>query len=428
MSTIELNKIEALENKIKHLENSNKFLSDKFISLLEKENQLIVLNTLASSIADKTSLKDIFEAIPKNTFSALGFIDCAIFLHNESTNELEQKATFIFEQQVITDFKQHISVGVMGRVFREKKAVIINDCSKANDYTIYSAQAGSEICVPILAYNEVIGVIDAENTELNAFESRHIKLLESIASTLSAKLEEVKTKEDLEDKVKERTRKLEATIKELQNSNEEVTKQRNDKDILLKEVHHRVKNNLQIISSLISLQTSQIEDEQSIRLFNECKDRVLSMSLIHEQLYESRDISTIKLDSYLKELTGNLVSTYDYKDKVEIITKAENLSVDLNSLIPLGLILNELISNSLKYAFVEKNDFNCIEIKAIHINDTIFLTYYDNGIGFLNEVFENEDNATLGIILIHALIEQIDGKIEKVPIEKGTMFKIEFGI
>lgn len=428
MNTLDINKIEELEEKIKQLESSNSFLTEKFISLLEKESQLLVLNTLASSIANKTTLKDIFEAIPENTFSALGFVDCAIFLHNETTNELEQKATFIFEQQVITDFKQHISVGIMGRVFREKKAVIINNCRESKDYTIYNAQAGSEICVPILAYNEVIGVIDAENAEQNCFEPRHIKLLESIASTLSAKLEEVKTKEDLEDKVKERTRKLEATIKELQKSNEEVTKQRNDKDILLKEVHHRVKNNLQIISSLISLQTSQIEDEHSIRLFNECKDRVLSMSLIHEQLYESRDISTIKLDKYLNELTGNLVSTYDYKDKVEIITKAENLSVDLNSLIPLGLILNELISNSLKYAFPQNSDFNCIEIKAVHIDETIFLTYYDNGIGFPNEVFENEDNATLGIILIHALIEQIDGKIEKVSLEKGTMFKIEFGI
>jgi two-component sensor histidine kinase len=206
--------------------------------------------------------------------------------------------------------------------------------------------------------------------------------------------------------------------------NEDILKQKNEKEVLLKEIHHRVKNNLQVINSLLRLQASMIDDPKVVSLFEDCQTRVRSMALIHDKLYSIKDLSSIQVKEYIENLTESLIETYGLKTKVDLHLNIEAISFSVDTLIPLGLLLNEIISNSLKYAFKDKETgLIDIELKTIEQNKYL-LNIKDNGSGFSNDLFNNPQNS-LGIELIKAFVEQLDGTIEKVDIQ-GTAYQIIF--
>ena len=197
-----------------------------------------------------------------------------------------------------------------------------------------------------------------------------------------------------------------------------------DKEMLLKEIHHRVKNNLMVISSLLSLQSRYIKDETSKNIFKESQNRARSMALIHELLYQSNDLKRIDFGYYIRTLTNELFRMYvTDQSLIKLNMNVEEVMVDINTAIPLGLIVNELVSNSMKHAFPnDKSGEINIEFKS---NKGIYtMIVADNGVGFPVD-YDIENTDTLGLRIVNSLTEQIEGKItiERV---NGTKFTIVF--
>lgn len=197
-----------------------------------------------------------------------------------------------------------------------------------------------------------------------------------------------------------------------------------EKDVLLQEIHHRVKNNMQIVSSLINLQSRRVQDKRVKEMFKESRDRIKAMALIHEKLYQSKNLAEINLARYVESLVLHLHHIYRVdSNKVHMQQKVEDVFLDINTAIPFGLILNELLSNALKHAFPGGRQGRIL--LKLHKNHTKHhLLVKDNGVGFPKDFdFQNPDS--LGIQLISDLVEQIGGTIE-LGRRGGTEFKISF--
>lgn len=213
-------------------------------------------------------------------------------------------------------------------------------------------------------------------------------------------------------------------ITERKKAEKQIKQSLKEKEVLLKEIHHRVKNNLQIISSLLNLQQNSIEGEESLVVFKESQNRIKSMALIHEKLYQSEDLTRIDFPEYIRSLVYHLFKSYavDYS-VIKSIINVEDILFDIDISIPCGLIINELMSNSLKYAFPDGKKGE-IEIDLHLEGEKTILRISDNGIGLPKDLnIQNSD--TLGLRLVNILVEQIDGKIS-LDNTDGTSFKIEF--
>ncbi len=201
-----------------------------------------------------------------------------------------------------------------------------------------------------------------------------------------------------------------------------------EKDSLLKEIHHRVKNNLQMVSSLLSLQSKNTKSKAAIEALEEGKSRVKAMALIHQKLYQNDDLSVIEMQGYIESLVTSVQSVYKKTNSpVEITIDAENTELDIDRAIPIGLILNELVSNSYKYAFPENPENGKIYINISEIDDNEFyFEYSDNGVG-LREDNGNIGKGSMGLHLIQRLVNQLRSKlnIESKPGE-GVKFWFNF--
>ncbi len=198
-----------------------------------------------------------------------------------------------------------------------------------------------------------------------------------------------------------------------------------EKEVLLREIHHRVKNNMQVISSLLNLQSQQFADAEVRKAFRQSQDRIRSMAFVHEKLYQSRDLSRIDFSDYVKGLTSSLFRTYQ-TDTARIALKldVDRAYVDVNAAIPCGLILNELVLNALKHAFPgERKGEITVEL---HENEggSVRLTVRDNGVG-LPEGVDIEHTDTLGLQIVALLAGQLDGRIE-IRRDGGTAFTLSF--
>lgn len=183
-----------------------------------------------------------------------------------------------------------------------------------------------------------------------------------------------------------------------------------EKEVLLKEVHHRVKNNLQIVSSIFNLQTAHVgEDKRMLDLLRDSRDRIRSMSFIHESLYQNKDFSSVDLAEYIEGLSRNLMMSYSLSGKVRLETDLQRVDLGLDQAIPCGLILNELISNALKHAFPDGRE-GSIRLGLKLDGSTVEVTLRDDGAG-TPEGFDPERDANLGLELVHTLVDQLDGQL-----------------
>jgi len=216
-------------------------------------------------------------------------------------------------------------------------------------------------------------------------------------------------------------------ITERKRVEEELKASLREKEILLKEIHHRVKNNLQIINSLLRLRARSIEDEQILTMFKECQNRIKSIALVHETLYRSKELDKIDFSEYIKGLVNYLFKTYKVDSTmIELDVKAENVFLDINTAVPCGLIITELVSNSLKYAFPNGRKGKVFIELNINLNEEkITMIVGDNGIGLTEEKFNNAK--TLGLQLVKDLVSQLGGEI-KIEHGKGAVFRISFPI
>jgi two-component sensor histidine kinase len=201
-----------------------------------------------------------------------------------------------------------------------------------------------------------------------------------------------------------------------------------EKDHLLREIHHRVKNNMQIISSLLNLQSEHVKDERFLNMIKDSRNRINAMAFIHEMLYATADFKYTNFNAYVQKLSRSLVSSYsDSAAHIQFnIQIDKSLRFDVDKMIPLGLILNEAITNSFKYAFPVKDASpKIINISLEVDHDRKYQLFIgDNGIG-LPKKFEMKRDANLGMQLILLLAEQIDGKISLLK-SKGTVYQLTF--
>lgn len=299
---------------------------------------------------------------------------------------------------LIKDMKEH---GLYGKVSQDGKPLLTNDPSNHPDsigipegHPVLNSFLG----VPLIQGGEVIGSICLGNKK-EGFNLDDQKILEKLSIAISESLMRKRAENSLKQALDE-------------------------KEILLKEIHHRVKNNLMVISSLLNLQSQFIKDEETLDVFRESQNRAQSMALIHERLYESTDLKRINFGEYISSLAYEIYHTY-VKDPSQISLKLnlDDLTLDINTAVPLGLIINELLSNSMKYAFPDGKDGEII-IEFDKDKGEYILIIEDNGVGFPEDLdFKYTDS--LGLQLINRLSEQIDADIT-LDVMKGTKFTLKF--
>ena len=214
----------------------------------------------------------------------------------------------------------------------------------------------------------------------------------------------------LEVAVMERTTDLTKAKEHIELQTEELRNSLQEKEVLLREVHHRVKNNLQVITSLLNLQSFRVKDPDTKALFKECHDRINSMTMIHERLYQSDDLTEIDLANYLENISVELARSYNAdRRKIKVNVNVADVRLGLDQAIPSGLIVNELVSNALKHAFTNQHSGE-IDIIFGKSDSTYTLSVCDNGIG-LPDSFDVNKTPSLGMKLVHALTQKLKGTL-----------------
>jgi two-component sensor histidine kinase len=216
---------------------------------------------------------------------------------------------------------------------------------------------------------------------------------------------------DLESRVLERTAQLSATLRE--------------REVLLQEIHHRVKNNLQVISSLINLQVRQLDDGSSRDALAECQTRVQAIALIHEKLYQSKDYSRVHFSEYARSLASNIFSATGISPQfVSLRLLVEDVALGVDKAIPCGLILNELITNALKHAF-PASMLGTVTVKLHKPREQVIsLMVSDNGVGMPGTP-DLKASSSLGLSLVYTLVDQLEGSLD-IERDQGTTFRITF--
>jgi two-component sensor histidine kinase len=207
--------------------------------------------------------------------------------------------------------------------------------------------------------------------------------------------------------------------KELENE-ESMLRQIQENEVLLQEVHHRVKNNLQIICSLLSLQADRLDDNEPKKYLDSSVARIKSMSLIHELLYQTKGLNAINLKQYIEKLIFDISSTLSFENEITFITDIQDMTISLDKAVPCGLIITELITNSIKHAYPEDTQDKQIEIRFKTDDESSTLCIKDNGVGIDTE-FSSD---SLGLTVVNSLVRQLRGNIS-FKNENGLAVKIE---
>ena len=238
---------------------------------------------------------------------------------------------------------------------------------------------------------------------------------------------DIKSKDEIGDlgiSFSKMTRELRYTVAEREKAEDEIRNSLLEKEVLLQEINHRVKNNLQIISSLLSLQSQDIQDEQALRSFQVSQDRIKAMALVHEKLYQSDDLARIDIGEYIRSLADDLRSSYGLGSQdVNLTIDVDNILLGVDTAIPCGVIVNELVSNSLKHAFPEGRAGEIV-ISFRKIDGQYTMIFKDDGVG-LPQDLDIRHPSSLGLTIVNALTGQLGGAIDRGH-NGGTEINITF--
>jgi two-component sensor histidine kinase len=296
-----------------------------------------------------------------------------------------------------------------------ERVILGNACQEGafkDNPEVQERQLRSVLCLPVVKQSKRIGILYLENSLVDsAFTAERTQMTELLASQAAISLENA------------------GLVNDMVKAEEEVRKSLREKEVLLKEVHHRVKNNLQIVSSLLNLQMPYIHNEQAADLFKESQNRIISMALIHEKLYESESLAGIGVAEYIQSLTDNLFRSYGAPRAVRMEIDVADITLDIDTVIPCALIINELVSNSLKHAFPDswRQTGGAGEIRIDFHRDAdnrFALTVTDNGVG-LPAGFDVQHCESLGLKLVGVLVKQLRGVLHRKP-GAGAGFTITF--
>ncbi|MEN9519821.1 MAG: hypothetical protein RLZZ381_2409, partial [Cyanobacteriota bacterium] len=276
-----------------------------------------------------------------------------------------------------------------------------------NDPYIIKHQAKSVLCCPMIYQDKLQGIIYLENNLINgAFTEQKLAVLQALLSQVSISIANARLYQDLKDHAS-------------------VQKSLKQKEVLLKEIHHRVKNNLFVVSTLLDFQSNYVDDPKVIKLLENCQNRITAMAIVHQHLYGNSELDRINFANYIQSLLDNLAYSQGSKERnINLVLELEPIELNIESANPCGLIVNELISNALEHGFGDRSSGN-IWLKLKH-NSTnqVVLTIQDDGVGF-KPGLDLYNSDSLGLELVCTLVEQLEGKI-KLDQTQGTKIEIAF--
>ncbi len=287
-------------------------------------------------------------------------------------------------------------------VMRDRKPILVRDITKEKIFPSGSSyKDGSLFALPILDHDgDVLAIVSLHNKMWPPFTPQDRDVGQVMLS-------------------------LAGEILRSQQATEKIRISLQEKDVLLKEVHHRVKNNLQVISGLLNLQAHHVKDEESRRIYQDSQNRVSTMALIHEQLYQVDDLANVHFAGFVQELTTNLMRSYSMSDsRIELELDVQDVEMVIDTAIPCGLIINELFANSLQYAFPDGREGR-IRMEFSEPEEGHYkLIFSDDGVGF-PDGFDFESTKTMGLQLVRILSEQLNSEtvVQSGP---GTSFTFNF--
>ena len=363
------------------------------------------LNKLYTPLVSKqTSLEDISKTILdeslKLTGSSMGFVGEIIPNTHEMVliSMIPSLKNNYYNQPMLKLSEEGKYESLMGHSLNIKRGFFTNNATSHPDYIDHhDMKIERFLSVPVILKEELVGEIAISNSNRD-YTEKDLEAILRLTHFYTLALQKVRDE------------------KELKNSLAE-------KEVLLREIHHRVKNNMQIISSLLNLQIQFEDMDETISVLKESQGRIKSMAIIHEKLYQSSSLTNINFKEYIEKLIRDICYSYGILDgSIGSVLDIHDINLNIDTAIPLGLIINELVTNSIKYAFPENT--GKITIKLASNQDQLELTIADNGTG-MSEDLVLESSKTLGLQLVNSLINQLDGKLE-VDTSDGTRFKITF--
>jgi PAS domain S-box-containing protein len=281
------------------------------------------------------------------------------------------------------------------------------------------------IWLPLTTGTRVIGALGMWGADLKEDDLPALSIFSSQVAVALEVAQLYKAERQRTAELVDARERLETELTERQRAEAQVVASLREKEVLLKEIHHRVKNNLQVISSLLSLQARHVQDQQVIGVLQESRQRIRSMALVHEKLYQSQDLTRIDFAEYLRSLTSYLFRSYELTPRlVSLEIAADDVFLGIDTAIPCGLLVSELISNALKHAFPEGRGGEVLVAIRSGEDGQLTLTVSDDGVGFPEDL-DLGDTRSLGLQLVNTLVSQIDGTIE-LGRDGGTTFRVTF--
>lgn len=392
--------------------------------IYEQSRRELLLREITQRIRQSLDLPTIFETVVQEIRQFLAADRVVIFqFESESNFEIGN----IVAESVVKPFDATLSMAIQETCFgnnyaqkyQDGRIQIIEDIHQSSLQPCHieflaSLQVRANLVLPLVNDSVLWGLLCIHQcADARAWDSTEIDLLKQITNQFEIAIQQAILYEKAQ--------------RELASKNElflELTNELDQKKVLLKEIHHRVKNNLQIMSSLLYLQFSKASPAIQ-QLSEEYQNRIQSMALIHEQLYRSDDLANIDFNRYLKNLTNNICQSYGFSNNlINIKLLVNNVKVPLEQSIPLGLIIQELVSNALKHAFPQGKGE--IVIKFTTSDNSYSLTVQDNGVG-LPEDIDLKNTDSLGMQLIYSLTEQLQGEL-RYNYANGSQFILDFSI
>lgn len=390
-----------------------------FSETQRRVTELDALNRISQAVTTELQLDALVNVIGDQLRTIFDVENVYIALYDRSA-QMISLPYFVNDNVRVTVEPIPFGEGVTSHIIRTRAPLLVNaggpDRLADLGAKVYGNHAQSYLGVPIFVGDEVTGVISIQSTHREGvFDESSLRLLETIAATVGTAIQNAQLYGAMQEEVVVRQR-----------AEEEIKLSLREKEVLLKEIHHRVKNNLQIISSLLNLQSSQIKDPETFQMFRESQSRVRSMALIHEKLYQSKDLARIDFDGYVRDLIVYLFRSYGANpDQIQVEISTNDMFLGIDTAIPCGLIISELVTNSLKYAF-PGNKRGTLHVSLGPEDDGhLSLRVSDTGVGF-KPGFDWKETDSLGLQLVNTLTTQLHGAVDVQSGSGGTSFTITF--
>ncbi len=421
--------------------------------LNQRARTLEALYQVGLSLISQRGLKSVLDTVITAVFQQIPSTwDVHVFSYEE--DKLAFRASQYADGRVDVLAKEPSAGGATYLSAREGRIIEVELENLVDSQGNYNL-AGSLTCMPLKIGIQVVGVMNLALTPPRRLEDAELRALQLLCDQAAiaihnARLDEKARHEllerraaeeelrylnaHLEQRIAQRTQELWLANEELRREAEErqaamqrLSSSLNEKEVLLREIHHRVKNNLQVISSMFNLQVGRLRDPQMVEVLRESQNRLRSMGLIHEKLYRSEDLSQVDFSGYIESLASFLFQVYRFDpNQVRLHLDVEEINLPIDTAVPCGLLLNELIANALKHAFPAGRRGNLyVDLKRLP-EENILLRVADDGIG-LPMTADLSAGPSLGMTLVRALAEQLDGELE-VNREAGVEFRLVFPI